>query len=273
MKSLFARHGAPEIVKSDHGPQYSFGEFAKFAKGWCFKRIISGFMYPKSNGLAEKTVQTVKSILTKAQRDNQDPCLAILEERNTLINDIGSPARLSMGRRLRSTMLSSKDQLIPKIVDPEIVQIKLQQKQAQQKKYYDRTSTPLKVLSAGDDVYVQREGKWKPAVVMGKADTPRSFHVKTADGAEYRRNRVHLRKSHDQTWQSSSPEKLIENPPKKEMSTSPIREQQSQHQKHDKSTSEEHYQDTSDSTCGIASPVKTKSGRVIRKSSRYRDCI
>ena len=34
MKTLFARHGIPEIVKSDNGPQYSSTEFAKFAKTW-----------------------------------------------------------------------------------------------------------------------------------------------------------------------------------------------------------------------------------------------
>jgi transposase InsO family protein len=32
MKTLFARHGVPEVVKSDNGPQYSSGEFAEFAK-------------------------------------------------------------------------------------------------------------------------------------------------------------------------------------------------------------------------------------------------
>ena len=57
--------------------------------------------YPQSNGLAEKTVKTAKSTLTKARRDNRDLTLAILEQRTTPIHDIGSPAQLSMGRRLR----------------------------------------------------------------------------------------------------------------------------------------------------------------------------
>ena len=34
MKTLFARHGIPENVKSDNGLQYSSREFAEFAKTW-----------------------------------------------------------------------------------------------------------------------------------------------------------------------------------------------------------------------------------------------
>jgi transposase InsO family protein len=165
MKTLFARHGIPEVIKSDNGPQYPCGQFAEFAKTWGFKNVTSSPLYPKSNGLAERTVRTVKLILSKARKDHQDPYLAILEHRNTPINDVGSPAQLSMGRRLRSKMPSSTEQLQPKMVNPTIVQKRLKQKQAEQKKYYDRSSKPLEHLSAGDDVFVQREGKWKPAIV------------------------------------------------------------------------------------------------------------
>ena len=34
MKTLFARHGIPEVIKSDNGPQYASAEFAEFAKTW-----------------------------------------------------------------------------------------------------------------------------------------------------------------------------------------------------------------------------------------------
>ena len=62
MKTLFARYGIPEIVKSDNGPQYSCRQFAEFAKMYGFKHVISSLLYSKSNGLVERTVQTVKSI-------------------------------------------------------------------------------------------------------------------------------------------------------------------------------------------------------------------
>lgn len=39
LRSLFARHGIPEVVRSDNGPQYDAAEFAKFA--WEFKHVTS----------------------------------------------------------------------------------------------------------------------------------------------------------------------------------------------------------------------------------------
>jgi hypothetical protein len=113
-------------------------------------------------------------------------------------------------------MPSSTDQLLPKTVNPEIVQTRLEQKQAHQKKYYDRSSRPLEHLSEGDDVYVQHERRWKPAIITSKAGTPRSFNIMTEDGAQYRRNRIHLRKAYDRVSQSSSPEQSTEGPSKEE---------------------------------------------------------
>ena len=137
IKVFFARHGIPETVMSDNGPQYSANEFTRFSKEWGFNHVTSSPTYPQSNGLAERTVRTVKSTLEKARRDKQDPNLAFLEHRNTPIDDIGSPAQMCMGRRLRSRMPSTTDQLCPMILDPQTVRRKLERKQSNQKKYYD----------------------------------------------------------------------------------------------------------------------------------------
>ena len=58
LKAIFARHGIPETVISDNGPQYSSAEFAKFAEDWGFTHITSSPKYPQSNGEAERMVQT-----------------------------------------------------------------------------------------------------------------------------------------------------------------------------------------------------------------------
>ena len=42
------------------------------------------------------------------------------------------------------------------------------------------------------------ESEWKPAVVVAKHDTPRSYVIKTEDGTEYRRNRKHLMKPQEE---------------------------------------------------------------------------
>ena len=58
LKAIFARHGIPDTVISDNGPQYSSAEFVKFAEDWGFTHITRSPKYPKSNGEAERMVQT-----------------------------------------------------------------------------------------------------------------------------------------------------------------------------------------------------------------------
>ena len=62
---MFARLGIPEEVKSYNGPQYASKEFQQFAKIWKFNYTTSSPRYRRSNGLAERTVQTVKHLLSK----------------------------------------------------------------------------------------------------------------------------------------------------------------------------------------------------------------
>ena len=109
LKAIFARHGIPETVISDNGPQYSSAEFAKFAEDWGFTHITNSPKYPQSNGEAERMVQTTKNLLTKSD----DPYEALLAYRATPLENGFSPAELCMGRRLRTTLPSTPSKLTP----------------------------------------------------------------------------------------------------------------------------------------------------------------
>ena len=101
LKAVFSRHGLPEVVRSDNGPQYSSHEFARFADSYNFKHVTSSPLYPQSNGQAERAVQTVKNIL----KQSQDPFMGLLSYRSTPTPWCGlSPAELCMGRRIRTSV-------------------------------------------------------------------------------------------------------------------------------------------------------------------------
>lgn len=130
--------------------------------------------------------------MDKAKADKKDPFISLLEYRNTPVDGFRSPAQLLMSRRLRSILPTTSQQLQPETVSGNDVHARREQKQQYQAKYYNRSAKPLTPLRAGDHVRIQESGKWKPAVVIKPADTFRSYHVCTAGGQVFPRNRRYL---------------------------------------------------------------------------------
>ncbi|XP_041372842.1 uncharacterized protein K02A2.6-like [Gigantopelta aegis] len=97
-KSIFARHGIPEVVHQDNGPQFSSNKFTRFATDYGFTHETSSPHYPQVNGKVERAIQTVKNFLLKAE----DPYLALLNYRATPLQCGFSPAEMSMGCCLRT---------------------------------------------------------------------------------------------------------------------------------------------------------------------------
>ena len=112
---------------------------------------------PQSNGKAEKAVQTVENTLKKALYNGRDPYLALLDLRNTPVNDkIGSPVQQLMGRRTKTLLPTTKKLLLPKTIQASTVRSNIVALQQQQQKHcYDRCSKPLPQLNIGDNVRIQ----------------------------------------------------------------------------------------------------------------------
>ncbi|KAG1696931.1 hypothetical protein GQR58_006123 [Nymphon striatum] len=169
--------GIPEKIITDNGPQYTSHKFVAIATEYGITQKTSSPHYPKSNGLAERTVQTVKRILTKSKADNKDPLLGILEYRTTPLRVGYSPSQILMGRRLRTCLPSTK----------------YKQKM---KRYHDKHAYPLPPLLIGEEVRVQRQdGKWVPSVNIKKHDG-HSYILRNSDKTTYRRNRRHILRLH-----------------------------------------------------------------------------
>ena len=185
-KSVFSRHGIPEVVVSDNGPQYSSLEFANFAKEYGFQHITSSPRYPQVNGEAERAVQTVKCLLRKAS----DPYLALLAYRTSPLSNGYSPAELLMARRLRTTVPLTR--LVRKPVLPNLAALTSKEDalKASQKKDFDKrhAARALPPLSEGDQVWIpDREEAGK----VIQETQPRSYLVNTSHGL-FRRNRRQL---------------------------------------------------------------------------------
>lgn len=195
LKQNFCRYGIPLTLKSDNGPAYVSSEFKEFVKTYGFEHITSSPRYAQSNGLAERTVQTVKNLLKKAKKANTDPYLAIMEFRNTPIEEVGmSPSQLLMGRRTRTQLPVREEALNPSYNSAQ-VKSSLKQRQIKQKKYYDRNTKSLQHLNPGDQIRVRQENTWQPGVVVDKAQEPRSYNIRTERGQCLRRNRRDLLKT------------------------------------------------------------------------------
>ena len=56
LKSCFAQHGTPEVLRSDNGQQFNSSEIKEFTKQWCIDHRTSSPKYPQSNGEVERVL-------------------------------------------------------------------------------------------------------------------------------------------------------------------------------------------------------------------------
>ena len=186
-----SRHGIPEVIRSDNGPQYSSMEFFKFASSYGFQHITSSPLYPQSNGQAERTVQTVKRVL----KQSDDPYLALMSYRATPLTWCSfSPAELLLGRRIRTPVPQTNQQLIPQW--PRLSEFRRLNKlyKRKQKRFFDHGHRvrELPALPNDTEVWIDTDTGPISGTIISTADTPRSYVVQTPT-AEVRRNRSQLR--------------------------------------------------------------------------------
>ena len=195
MKETFARHGIPVELISDNGPQFASYKYKQFSNEWQFKHTTSSPHYPRSNGLAEATVKTVKKLLKKCHRSNQDILKGLLILRNTPLQCGKSPAELSKGYPLRDNL--------PRYHNTKVDNTgrNLQKERKSAKQYHDNKFVkriPSTHFTSGQTVAIQHATtkEWTLRGKILKEVAPRSFDVKLSDGRVLRRNQRFLRKLH-----------------------------------------------------------------------------
>ena len=105
MKAVFAELGVPNIIVSDGGPQYTSAEFKDFMKQWQIEHQVSSPRNPKSNGMAEQCVQTMKASLIETIEEREDRDLVLLTYKTTPLNHrLPLPAEMLNSRKYKTLL-------------------------------------------------------------------------------------------------------------------------------------------------------------------------
>ncbi|XP_041362008.1 uncharacterized protein K02A2.6-like [Gigantopelta aegis] len=263
LKAHFARYGIPDYIVSDNGPQFSSDEFHKFMKKWGITHTPTSPYNSKANGKVESAVKSAKRMLRKTSKSHEDQYLALLNIRNTPTQGVdSSPAQRLLGRRTKTILPTSRNLLKPGNIQNERETEQLRSNQKRQANYYNKSAHDLPVLKKGDTVRMKpfRTGEkfWKKAEVTRRLDE-RSYELRSGE-TFYRRNRVHLKKTHEPAldnvltnfpFETVEPNYRVEKPCHHESTREiPARE-----------------------TLSMSGPSTSRFGRTIKQPTRWKDYV
>lgn len=191
-KPLLARYGAPRRMRSDNGPCFISREWKGLMEEYSIEHTTSSPHHHQSNGLAERGIETVKTLWRK----EKDKLRALLAYRTTPLESLARPDELMMGRKIRND--------VPCMDRRQNEETNFRQRDAalkeRQQRDYNRChrAKPMLELEEGALVWVKidHKDKGKPGTVRFKAEEPASYWVEV-EGRLLRRSRVHLRVRED----------------------------------------------------------------------------
>ena len=287
-KTTFSMFGSPREIVSDNGPQFSSAEFKMFTNRWGIKHNPSSPYYPKSNGLAERTVQTVKKIIKKCKETSTDISEALLHLRATPVDSqTKSPAELMFGRPIPT--------ILPSRLEPSSTDVDTRNHFVARLR--NTPGKELSQLTPGQSVRIlDRNTKmWMPAKVINQNKQPRSYTISTNKDTQIIRNRVDIReipqknqKQYQATWpkdnhkvMNSTPREplVIQEPNQADTTQSETEEanhpqqktQQSEPESQMSKTNEKNSQNQSSQPDNVTKQITTRSGRIITKPKRFNE--
>ena len=282
-KAHFACYGIPDRVISDNGPQFCSQLYEDFARQWDFEHVTSSPYHNQSNGKAESAIKIAKRLLKKATQDKKDTNLAILAWRNTpKEGNFYSPAQKLHSRRTRTLLPMSEQLLLPEVATN--VERNIQWRRQKAKEQYDKGAKQLPLLTKAQTVRIQptKQGdKWKKAVVVKQVGR-RSYLVKTTSGNLYRRNRRYLKSTkesmdiEDSSMEDGKDDELYvpDRQGQPELVTQPGGTTETSGERDTSSENQPNLQQPGETSAETnTNQTVTRTGRVVRPSSRYKDFV
>jgi len=189
---VLSRYGSPELLISDNAANLISEDFEQFCRDWDVTHVTSSPFLSRSNGCAERAIRTCKQLIKKCNDTHQDFYRALQIFRTSPLSCGFSPSQLLMGRRIRSNLPVCTDLLKP---TTDAINRNFNEEKKRYKSYYDVHTKPLSPLIANSNVIVYncKTKMWDKHASVIRMISPRCYLVRTADGAIYKRNRVHLK--------------------------------------------------------------------------------
>jgi len=187
LRAWFSRYGVPAEVVTDNGPQFVSLEIEQFFKKHSTNHIKTTPYHPRSNGLVERLIRTLKRRYRSTQHEINDSLLALqnvlFSYRNAPQKTTGrAPAEMFFGRRIPSILDNIKPNL------RKHMEFKLWKEQMKNYNMKPRCFTE------GEEVWAKNERNdgWTAGTIKEKKG-PYSYEVISA-GVTKRKHADHLRK-------------------------------------------------------------------------------
>ncbi|XP_060587297.1 uncharacterized protein K02A2.6-like [Ruditapes philippinarum] len=186
LRSIFADFGICDELVSDNGPQFISDEFQKFLSQNGVKHIRGAPYHPKTNGLAERFVQTFKQALKASKNDSgtlqTKLSRFLMQYRNSEHSTTKeTPAKLMFGRTLTTRFDKFRPSLQNRV---EKAQSKMVRSTS------DRNYLVEDTVMIRD--YREKYEKWIPGVIKTQTG-PVSYRVEISPGVSWKRHADQIR--------------------------------------------------------------------------------
>ena len=194
LTAWFQAHGWPERIRTDGGPQFR-GDFQNFCKEHSIIHELSSAHNPKSNGLAEAAVKSIKNLLLKCRENGDNFDKSLYAWRNTPRADGFSPFEMYFGRKGRQPNLPSLSPVA--IPDLDTAATLRDEKAIDNANYSGIHVQSQKPLHIGQSVIMQnhRTGAWDREAKVHSVRRGNMSYIVESQGQQYIRSRRFLRPS------------------------------------------------------------------------------
>lgn len=142
MREVFAYFGLPDQIVSDNGPPFGSKQFVEFGKQNGIKMTRIPPYHPESNGLAERAVQTVKSVFKKAFLDIKT--ITMPELISKFVITYNNTPSTAISKTPNDLIYSFKPRTLLSTLNPKQKEKKVNEKYCEQKIQYKQQANKTK---------------------------------------------------------------------------------------------------------------------------------